>query len=190
MRIARILAVVSCLAFAGIANASDFISLGASQIKAMTVSGLNWKVGDHLSYAVTMEQLPIPMTMTEDVTAVTADGITLVQVIDMMIQKQEVKILIDPNTGKIKKMWVNGQEQAPPADEGTPHIIKQEEVKNFAVKAGTFDAIHLIIENDKKEQTEMWINPLAIPITGALKMIATQQGQKITMELTAFKRGN
>src|SRR6478672_8822024 len=72
--------------------------------------GLGWKVGDLASYDIDMGF--IKGTMDMSVRSVEADGIWLVQDADLgFAGKQKIETLLDPNTGAIKKMIVNGKEQ-------------------------------------------------------------------------------
>lgn len=153
------------------------------------IESLNWKVGDKLNFDMKMSPLPINGTMTMEVTKDEAEGFTLIQNVDMgQMGKQNVEALVDRDTGKIKKLIVNGQPQTPP-DQGKIKVIKQEEA-HITVPAGEYDCIHLVTENEKQEQSEAWINPMAIPISGMLKMKAKVQGfLDLETELTSFARG-
>ena len=115
-----------------------------------------------------------------------ADGIWLVQDVDLSIQKQKIEVLLDPNTGQIKKMLVNGKDQAPPKQD--VELIDQKEDK-VTVPAGTFDAIYLKIKDKGDGKiSEQWVNPRDIPLSGMLKSLADSQFGKVTIELTSFKK--
>lgn len=165
-------------------------SILASQLAhikgAVVTEGLDWRVGQENNYKLNMGGF-INGTMKMYVKEVTADGIWVVQDVDLMIQKQKVEILIDPNTGEIKKMLVDGKEQAPPKQD--MEIIEQKEDR-VTVPAGTFDAIYLKVKDNANNGSisEQWINPRDIPLSGMLKSLADSQLGKVTIELTSFKK--
>ncbi len=152
----------------------------------VVTEGLNWKVGDECNYKLNMGGF-IDGTMKMSVREIGADGIWLVQDVDLMVQKQKIEVLLDPNTGKIKKMIVNGKEQEPP--KADYQLIEQKEDK-VTVPAGTFDVIYLKIKDNANngQISEQWVNPRDIPISGMVKSLADSQLGKVTIELTSFKK--
>lgn len=147
--------------------------------------GLNWKVGDQNNYKLDMGF--IQGTMIMKLREIVSEGYWLDQDMDLgFAGKQQASILLDPNTGEIKKMIVNGQEQKIP--ENTTEIVEVTEDK-ITVPAGTFDCIHARLKdkNDGKE-TNAWINPQAIPLSGMLKTIQPSQFGNVTIVLTSFKK--
>lgn len=158
----------------------------AIQIQAAT-TGLNWKVGDYAHYNFSMGF--IQGTNQMSVREVGANGIWLVQNMDLgFMGKQLVEALIDPNTGEIKELKVNGQKQDIP--DNKVEIISAEE-SSVSVPAGTFDAIYVKIKNlDDGKISQVWINPEIIPINGSAKSISPAQFGDAIMELTAYGRGN
>ena len=118
---------------------------------------------------------------------VVADGIWMVQDIDLQIQKQKVEVLLDPSNGQIKKMIVNGKEQTPPKADF--ELIDQKEDK-VTVPAGTFEVIYLKIKDNanKGQISEQWVNPRDIPLSGMAQTKADTQMGKMTMQLTSFKK--
>lgn len=146
--------------------------------------GPNWKVGDECDYKLNMGGF-LNGTMKMYIRDIGADGIWMVQDVDLMIQKQKTDILIDPNTGEIKKVLVDGKEQQLP--ESDPEIIEQKEAK-ITVPAGTYDSIYVKIKDNAQNGaiSEAWINPRDIPISGMLKTLQDSQLGKVTIELTSF----
>ena len=165
---------------------SIFASQQAAIQDGVVTQGLNWKVGDESNYKLNMGGF-INGTMKMSVREIGADGIWLVQDVDLMIQKQKIEVLIDPNTGAIKKMIVNGKEQAPPKAEY--EVLEQKEDK-VTVPAGTYDAIYIKIKDKANNDaiSEEWVNPRDIPLSGMIKSLADSQLGKVTIELTSFKK--
>jgi hypothetical protein len=158
-----------------------------AQIEASVVAqGLNWTVGQENNYKLNMGGF-INGTMKMFVREIIADGIWLVQDIDLSIQKQKVEVLIDPNNGKIKKMIVNGKEQEPPKSD--MEIVDQKEDR-ITVPAGAFDVIYLKIKDNANngQISEQWINPRDIPLSGMAQSKADSQLGKVTIQLTSFKK--
>ena len=145
---------------------------------------LDWKAGDEADYNVDMGF--IKGTMVMKCREVTADGLWIDQNVDLQIQKQQISMLLDPNTGAIKKMLVNGQEQTPPKQN-----IEVVEVKadHITVPAGSFDCVHARLhDKDANNEINSWINPQAIPLSGMLKTIEPSQMGDVTIELTSFHK--
>lgn len=158
-------------------------------LKAMAeTTGLNWNVGDYANYNMAggFIQGTNEMSIREKV----SEGFWLEQNMDLgFLGKNKIEILIDPDTGEIRKLIVNGKEEAIP-DNGGMEIISAEESK-VTVPAGTFEAIHLKVKDTKSgDVSQMWINPDLIPINGSAKSISPSQFGDITLELTAHGRGN
>lgn len=148
-------------------------------------SGLDWKVGDTASYNVDMGF--IKGSMVTSVRSVAADGIWMDQNMDLgFAGKQKMETLIDPNTGEIKKMLVNGKEQQIPKQDIEVIEVKEARV---TVPAGTFDCIHARLK-DKENNNEInaWINPQLIPMSGMLKQVAPSQFGNVTVALKSYKK--
>lgn len=154
--------------------------------EAVVAQGLNWKVGQENNYKLNMGGF-LKGTMKMYVREVGADGIWLVQDIDMSIQKQKVEVLLDSATGQIKKMLVNGKEQEPP--KADYELIDQKE-DHITVPAGEFDVIYLKIKDNanKGQISEQWVNPRDIPLSGMAQSKADSQLGKVTIQLTSFKK--
>lgn len=185
------LIVAASMVVAVSANAYNTVaeSLFASQqtqIQAAVVTqGLNWKVGQENNYKLNMGGF-INGTMKMSVREITADGIWMVQDVDLMIQKQKIEALIDANTGAVKKMLVNGKEQQPPKSDF--EVVEQKE-DHITVPAGSFDTIYIKVKDkaNNGQISEQWVNPRDIPLSGMAKSLADSQLGKVTIELTSFK---
>src|SRR5690606_1351747 len=108
-------------------------------------------------------------SMVMSVREIGADGIWVDQNLDLgFAGKQNASMLIDPNTGETKKFIVDGKEQEIP--KSNVEIISVTE-ERITVPAGTFDSLHAVIKDkDSGQQTDAWLNPEQIPLTGMLKM--------------------
>lgn len=186
------LIIAAAIALSATAQASNSIAtfIFEGQIaqvqQAVVAQGLNWKVGDTNNYKLNMGGF-LNGSMKMFVREIGADGIWMVQDVDLMIQKSKIEVLIDPNTGEIKKMLVDGKEQAPP--KSNPEIIDQQEGK-VTVPAGTFAAIYLKMKDKEQNDaiSEIWVNPRDIPLNGMLKSLADSQLGKVTIELQSFTK--
>ena len=148
--------------------------------------GLDWKVGDQNDYNLTIGGF-IKGSMVMKVREVGADGIWMDQDMDLgFAGKQQAQMLIDPNTGEIKKMIVGGKEQEVPKQ--NVEVVEVKEA-NITVPAGTFDCIHArLLDKDSNQETNAWINPQLIPLSGMLKTIQPSQFGQVTVELKSFKK--
>jgi hypothetical protein len=166
----------------------EMITLGqqnAIQAQA-TRMALDWKVGDQNDYTLDMGFLKGTLMM--KVREVGADGIWMDQDVDLSpMGKQQSSMLIDPNTGEIKKMIVNGKEQEVPKQ--NVEVVEVTEDK-ITVPAGTFDCVHArILDKDTNKESNAWINPEKIPMSGMLKVIQPGQMGTVTIELKTFHKG-
>lgn len=152
-----------------------------SQIGTM---GLNWRVNDTANYNMKMGFIQGKMVM--KVASIGPEGIWMHQDVDLgFLGQQQAQILLDQNTGAIKKMIVNGQEQQVP--EQDLEIISTEQVQ-VTVPAGTFDAIYVLARSNN-EELKMWVNPNAVPLSGMIKQVSPSQLGEVVVELTSFSRG-
>ena len=159
-----------------------------ASVKAMAqTTGLDWKVGDFANYNFSMGF--IQGTNNMSIREVGPNGIWLIQDMDLgFMGKQLVEALIDPNTGEIKELKVNGQAQDIP--ENNSEIVSAEE-SSVTVPAGTFDAIYIKLKNnDDGKISQIWINPEMIPLNGSAKSISPAQFGDAIMELTQYGRAN
>lgn len=193
----RILISIAAFLFLGAASAStpttvveQVISGVEQQLHIQLMSsvhnmGLNWKVGDQNNYSLDMGFIKGGMVMT--VNSIGDDGIWLDQDMDLgFAGKQQAKALIDPNTGEVKKLIVNGKEQEIPKQ--NVEIVETKEDK-ITVPAGTFDCIFVRLhDKDNNNDIQTWINPREIPISGMLKTIQPGQFGDVTLLLKSFKK--
>ncbi len=162
------------------------VAVAVNSSPAMQVArllALDWKVGDQASYSLKMSM--VNGTMLMNVREITAEGIWLDQDVDLgPFGKQESDLLVDQETGEVKKILVNGQEQQIP--ENNSEIVEAKDDR-ITVPAGTFDCIYAKIKDTKTQEiTEAWINPELIPVSGMLKTIQPSQMGNVTLELTSF----
>lgn len=107
-----------------------------------------------------------------------------------MSQTQTAVTVINPNTGDIISITVNGQKQTPP--DPSDDEITSETPTSVTVPAGTFNCedvkIHTKSSNTDSEQ---WVDVGGtVPVAGMLKMTTTQQGMPIEADLTSYTKGN
>ncbi len=149
------------------------------------IQGLDWKVGDENNYNLDMGF--IKGTMTMSVRSIGAEGIWMDQNMDLgFAGKQKVETLLDPNTGEVKKMIVNGKEEQVPKQ--NIEVIEVKEGK-VTVPAGSFDCIHARLKDlDKNNEINVWMNPQAVPLSGMLKTVQPSQFGDVTVVLKSFKK--
>jgi hypothetical protein len=125
--------------------------------------------------------------MVMKVREVGADGIWMDQNMDLgFAGKQNASMLLDPNTGEIKKMLVNGKEQAVPKQ--NVEVVEVTE-DHITVPAGSFDCVHArILDKDTKKESNAWINPQLIPLSGMLKTVQPTPVGDMTVELKSFHK--
>lgn len=154
-------------------------------LKQVGVQNLNWKVGDENNYKIDMGF--IQGTMVMRVREIGNDGIWMDQLVDLgFAGKQTINILLDPVTGEIKKMIVNGKEQQPPKTDIEVLEMKEDKI---TVPAGTYDCIHArILDRTNNQEINTWMNPRLIPLSGMLKTIQPSQFGQVTILLTSFKK--
>jgi hypothetical protein len=147
--------------------------------------GLDWKVGESCNYKVDMGFIQGSMVMS--VREIAADGIWMVQDVDLgFAGKQKMESLIDPNTGEVKKMLVNGKEQAVPKNNTEVVEVKEDHI---TVPAGSFDCIHARLKDkDSNEESNAWLNPSAVPLSGLLQVKQPSQLGEVTISLVSFKK--
>lgn len=174
------------------ANVNPFnVAVNASQkvMADVIAQGFNFVKGDAADYKLNMGGF-INGTMKMSVADVGADGVWIHQDMDLgFAGKQNIQELIDPNTGEIKKMIVNGKEQAPP-EPGDVEVIDSKE-DTIRVPAGTFTCFYIkakVTQDGKVSNVEQWIDLKDIPVMGLVKTVMDSQLGPVTIELTSFKR--
>lgn len=158
----------------------------AMTAKTLTHAGLNLKKGDTASYNVSMGF--ISGTMVMSVYDIVAEGIWIHQDMDLsMVGKQKIEILIDPNTGEIKKVLVNGKEEQIPA-RGEMEVVETKE-ETVTVPAGTFPTVYIkVLDKSKNETIQQWVNLKDVAVFGMVKSISPSQIGEVKMELTSFRK--
>lgn len=147
-------------------------------------AGLPWKVGETADYDLNLGGF-LPGSMQILVRELTSEGFWIEQNIDIMIQKSKVEMLIDKDTGQVKKVIVDGKEQK--MEEGNDSEIVESKPDTVTVPAGTFECAYLKIRNKKdNSEAEMWINPELVPILGLIKQVAASQMGPVTISLKSF----
>jgi len=145
----------------------------------------NWVVGDQNNY--NMDMGFIQGTMEMSVKSIEADGsIWLLQNANLgFLGAQVIETNIDPATGQVKKMLVNGQEQTPP----TLNVELIEVVDaTITVPAGTFDCQHIrMLNKDDNKEINIWSSG-AVPLSGMVKTVQPTQFGTSTIELTSFHK--
>lgn len=145
---------------------------------------IDWKPGDTANYNVDMGF--IKGKMVTSVTSNDGNEIWLLQDMDLgFAGKQKVETLIDANTGEVKKVIANGQEQeVPKQDLEVVEIVDD----TITVPAGTFKCIHAkLLDKSTNDELNMWAST-DVPMSGLVKQIAPSQFGKVTVELTSFTK--
>lgn len=185
----KVLAIAALLASSPVFASSDLFETmtNIQQFVAQDVvaQAIDWKVGDENNYSVDMSI--VKGTMKMSVREIGADGIWVDQNMELgFAGKQSASMLIDANTGAVKKFIVNGKEQAIPENNMKPIEVKEDKI---TVPAGTFECIYAKLKDEKTgEEAQAWINPEKISVGGSLKMIQPSQFGNVTILLTSFKR--
>lgn len=178
------------IGLAGVATQARAELLSAQELQALTQTSalnlINWKVGDRMDYQVSVGFFGKIGAMFKTVSKDEGDALWIHQEIDLKVQKQVVDMLISKADGKVLKLIQNGQEAQIPNDK--LEVISQD-YGQVTVPAGTFDAIHIVAKTQQVSKIELWANPSATVMDGALKQIMATQLGEITMELASFKSG-
>ncbi len=179
-------AMVLCLGTKAVAMDATQAVLEINKSTAMTMTRtmlVDWKVGDSTTHDLKMGF--IKGTMVMNVTEVSDEGIWLEQLMDLgAFGKQNSQILVDPATGEIKKIIVNGQEQQIP--ENNTEIVETAE-ETITVPAGTFDTIYVKMKDTKTgDISHAWINLESVPVTGMVKTKQPTQFGEAVLELLSF----
>ena len=183
--------VLASLLMAGLSWAAspvNFINETVSKVVTATVETQNvieWKKGDTNSYNLDMGF--IQGSMVQTVRDITSEGMWVDQNMDLgFAGKQTASQLIDPATGEIKKMIVNGKEQEVPKNES--EVIEVTE-SSITVPAGTFECLFAKIKDKKSgDITQAWINPEKVSVGGMLKIIQPSQFGNVTIVLKSFTK--
>lgn len=173
------------------AHASVFTDI-ASQVVQQSVfadveaQGLNFKKGDSASYNLNMSI--IQGTMVISVYDIVAEGVWLHQDMELgFAGKQKIETLLDPNTGEIKRVIVNGKDEKIP--QNNMEVVDTRE-ENVTVPAGNFTCLYIkaIDKSNNNSEAQQWVNLKQVPVMGLVKSIAQSQLGPVTIELTSFKK--
>ncbi len=148
--------------------------------------GFNFKVGDQAAYALNMGGF-IKGSMVMTVKSVATDEVVIAQDMDLgFAGKQACEQTLNPNTGEIKKVVCNGQEQNQEKPDFEVVDTKEDTV---TVPAGTFTCLYIKAKNNKDNtNVEQWVNPKQIPVFGMVKMLAPTQMGQMDVQLKSFKK--
>ncbi len=164
-------------------------------VAALTLMPLpsEWVGGDTVTYNMRIKPIPFKLKAVLRVASNDKEGVTLVQEISYKSFKVEIETLMDKETGQVKRMKINGKEQKMSTGAGggqsETKIITEEE-SHIKVEAGEFDAIHIVTEDGEGNQTQAWLNPRDVPISGLVKSSTIQGIVTIEMELASFVQGH
>ncbi len=143
-----------------------------------------FKEGESATYDMTIAGF-IPATMVMSIKSVTAAEVVLNQTVNILGQEQSCDVSMDPNTGAIKKMVCNGQEQKPP-EGGEIEVIESKEA-SVTVPAGTFQTIYFKVKQKSDNSiVEQWVNPKLIPVGGMVKSVIPSQIGEVVAQLKSF----
>jgi hypothetical protein len=147
-----------------------------------------FKVGDTDNYSLSVAGMQGTMVM--KVTDVQPAALTIDQNMNIMGQTQDAVEVINPNTGDVISITVNGQKQTPP--DPSDDEITAETPTSVTVPAGTFNCEEVTIHTKSSNtETQQWVDVGGtVPVGGMLKMTTTQQGMPIEADLTSFAHGN
>ncbi len=176
------ISVFSLQAFA----ASPFEVLHSAQVQQIKKANrIDWVTGDSCSYNVDMGFIKGSMVMS--IGQIGTDGVWMLQDMDLgFLGKQKIESLVDPSTGAIKKLIVNGKEEQVP--EAPELDIVEVTDETITVPAGTFETQHArLADKNNGEEINMWAT-MDVPVSGLVKQIQPSQMGQVTMVLTAFKK--
>jgi len=190
--VSKFFALVAALSagFAAQARAEQPL-LSTQDLQALTLSAplnlINWKVGDQMSYQVSVGFFGKIGSMNKSVAKEEGDTIWIHQEIDLKVQKQVVDMQMSRVDGHVIRIIQDGKDIQVPNDK--LEVISQD-YGDVTVPAGTFSAIHIIAKTQQVSKIEVWANPADTVMDGALKQIMATQIGEITMELASFKHGS
>jgi hypothetical protein len=164
-------------------STSELIQFAQLDVQPMNL--IEWKVGDTMNYDMAMMGGFLKGTSVKKVASEEGNGVWIRQDIAIMGQNQNTEMLLDRATGQVLKMKQNGKDVEIPAND--VEIVSQDATE-ITVKAGKFEAIHIVIKSKEMKKGEVWINMAETAMDGTLKMVADTQMGSVSMELTSFKR--
>lgn len=153
-----------------------------AKAQALGTLKLPWTVGETANYNLNISIFTGKMSV--EVKSETGNGFWVNQDTEMLGNKIFIEMLFDKETGELLEMRVDGQKQDLPKESDSEVIEQREE--SVTVPAGVYNSIYVKMKEEDQE-TEMWVNPVSIPIFGLLKQIAQSKIGPVIMELTSFK---
>lgn len=171
------------------AQANDYsqvlAGVGVQAARSVNALGLDFKKGESANYNLNMGFIQGSMVIS--VFDILAEGVWIHQDVDLSFAgKSKIEILMDPNTGEIKKLIVNGKEEKIP-ERGDVEVVETKE-ETIRVPAGSFATVYFkVLDKTKNETVEQWVNFKDIPVFGMVKSVSPSQIGSVTMELTSFK---
>jgi hypothetical protein len=164
-------------------STSELVQFAQLDVQPMNL--IEWKVGDTMNYDMAMMGGFLKGTSVKSVASEEGNAVWIRQDIAIMGQNQNTEMLLDRATGQVLKMKQNGKDVEIPAND--VEIVSQDATE-ITVKAGKFEAIHIVIKSKEMKKGEVWINMADTAMDGTLKMVADTQMGSVSMELTGFKK--
>lgn len=160
----------------------DWIALQEAQNIALNI---DWKVGDQLTYQISVNGMGQVGTAVREVTQDTGDTLWIKNEITAMTQKETIDMEIRKADGQVVKVRRNGQDQEIPNQD--IEIVSSEE-ETVTVPAGTFQSVHIVAKTKEIQNVEVWLNPRDTALEGTIKQVIPTQLGRVTAELTSFKK--
>lgn len=186
---------VICALFAGVwCNASEITTLTTIPVDRCIYSTrcdrnlINWNVGDTANYQVTLAAFGNVGTVVKSVESTddTQNAVWVKTVETLQGQTDTTETLMSRTDGKILKLVHNGQEEAIP---DTNVQVVSQDYTQVTVPAGTFKAVHVVVNAQGVNGIEVWMNPKDTVMDGTLKQLIPTQFGTADLELTSFVHG-
>ena len=148
------------------------------------LSGINWSIGDKAGYDIDLGMAK--GTMKTLVREKSGENFWLNQELALGAAGDHlIETLINPETGEILQLIVDGETKEIPEASETEIVSTQEE--RVTVPAGTFNAIHVVSKDVKSgKSSDSWINETEIPVYGLVKAVEPGDFGKVKIDLTDF----
>jgi len=167
----------------------DIATISGQVINSARANALSWKIGDGLNFALMVKGVAIG-SVSMKYEAENQKEMLMTQVFNLVNKSVSLLIGYDKESGRVSSFKIMGVPlPLPGSDAGGVKVVKQEE-SHINVPAGEYDAVYFLIETDKGQQTEIWMNPSEIPLTGTLKTNSKVRNIDVSMELVSFAHGN
>ncbi len=154
-----------------------------SQEQAKTAIGLNWIVGESVSYKVKLSIFSGKAKIV--VASENKIGFWVENTAKILGQKQFSRVLFNKRTGEVEEVWLNGKKEDIADDINNPVITDQKQtVVNIPI--GSFDCFYFRAKI-KDISSEFWHNPRHIPIYGMLMQRASTSLGRLSMQVTDYE---